>query len=63
MSTIIIPEPHYQSKFELAEYELFRMEANCRRMKYMIQNGYYVSEYTDEHWDKFKKILNQNKDE
>jgi len=39
------------------------MECNCRRMKYMIQNGYCVDEYTDENWNKFKDYLNQNKDE
>lgn len=63
MSVIIIPEPYYPTEYDRATYELFKMECNCRRMKHMIQNGYYVSEYTDEHWNKFKELLNQNKDE
>ena len=40
-----------------AKYELFRMECNVRRMKFMIDNGYFVSVYSDEEWKKFKKLI------
>jgi len=63
MSVIVIPEPYYPTEYDRARDELFKMECNCRRMKYMIQNGYCVDEYTDENWNKFKDYLNQNKDE
>lgn len=63
MSEIIFTEPNYSTEYDKSKYELFRMECNCRRMKWMIQNGYCVDEYTDEHWKRFKELLNQKEDE
>ena len=63
MSVIILTEPHYPTEYDRAKDELFRMECNCRRMKWMIQNGYCVDEYTDEHWKRFKELLKQKEDE
>lgn len=40
MSVIIFTEPHYPTEYDRARDGLFRMECNCRRMKWMIQNGY-----------------------
>ena len=62
MSVIIFTEPNYPTEYDKAKDELFRIECNCRRMKWMIQNGYYVDEYTDEHWNRFKELLKQKDD-
>jgi len=62
MNVILIPEPYIPTSYDISEYELFKMESNVRRMKHMIENGYYVNVYSEEEWQKFKK-RNQNKDE
>ena len=62
MNVILIPEPYIPTSYDISEYELFKMESNVRRMKHMIENGYYVNVYSEEEWQKFKK-RNQNKDD
>ena len=59
---ILIPELYIPTPYDIAEYELFKMKSNVRRMEYMIENGYYVNGYSEEEWQKFKK-RNQNKDD
>lgn len=36
--------------------EVFNMEVNTRRMKYMLQLGYGIKNYTEEEWLNFKKV-------
>lgn len=38
-----------------AESSLFIMESNVRRMKYMMELGWYCQEYSEEEWQKFKQ--------
>ena len=51
---ILIPEPYIPTQHDITERALFIMKSNVRRMEYMIENGYYVNEYSDEEWKKFK---------
>jgi hypothetical protein len=57
VGTIIIPEPHIPSEHERMRYSIYVMECNVRRMKYMLENNYICSEYSDEEWEKFKKTF------
>ena len=61
IGTVIIPEPYMRSEYEIAKDELWIMECNVRRMRYMIENGYYVREYSDKEWIKFKKLQDDKK--
>ena len=54
LGTICVSEPHIPSECEIMKYSLFIMECNVRRMKFMMEQGYYCSEYSDEEWEKFK---------
>lgn len=63
MGIFCISEPYTTTQYDIACSELFTMECNVRRMKYMISSGYYCSEYSDENWLKFKiwkNNLNKN---
>jgi hypothetical protein len=56
IGTICISEPIIPSKYEMARYSLFTMESNVCRMKYMMELGYFCNEYSEEEWQKFKKV-------
>ena len=49
-------EIEYDIEYKLAIRSLFIMEADARRMKHMIKLGYYCNEYSEEEWQKFKKV-------
>jgi len=34
------------------------MEKNAQRMRFMRKHGYYCTEYSDIHWNRFKTIKN-----
>lgn len=56
IGTICISEPVGSSPIEKSKNSLFVMEANVRRMRYMIECGYFCQEYSDEEWQKFRKL-------
>lgn len=56
IGTVIISDPWIPSDYDIAKHSLDIMECNARRMKHMIENGYFPPEYSDEEWEKFKKI-------
>lgn len=56
INTICISEPYIPSEYELARHSLYIMECNVRRMKYMMELGYFCKEYSEEEWQKFKKV-------
>lgn len=56
LGTICISEPHIPSEYEIAKHSLFIMECNVRRMKYMMDLGYFCNEYSEDEWQKFKKV-------
>ena len=56
IGTICISEPMIVSEYELARHSLFIMESNVRRMKYMMELGYFCNEYSEDEWQKFKKV-------
>lgn len=56
---IVIPEPWILSPEEESMEALYEMKVRIQRMEYMIHNGYYVREYSDEHWKRFKTHLKQ----
>jgi len=60
---IVIPEPWIPSPEEESKDALYEMKVRIQRMEYMMHRGYYVREYSDDNWEKFKKHLNQIKDE
>jgi len=47
---ILIPEPYIPTQCDITERALFIMKSNVRRMEIMMENGYYVLEYTEEEW-------------
>ena len=50
-------QPSYTpTDYDLSVYALFVMEVNVRRMKCMIENGFYPPIYSDEYWSEFKQI-------
>lgn len=55
-SAIYIPAPMEYNEVDFAKRELFTMECNVRRMRFMIENGYFCKEYSEDEWQKFKKI-------
>jgi hypothetical protein len=56
LGTICISEPHIPSEYEMAKQSLFIMESNVHRMKYMMDLGYFCNEYSEDEWQKFKKV-------
>jgi hypothetical protein len=56
IGVIVISEPPIVSNHDIARHALFIMESNIRRMQYMINNKYYVSEYSEEAWQEFKTL-------
>jgi len=56
IGTIIISEPYIQSDYDVSKKVLYIMESNIRRMKHMIDNGFYVSEYSEKAWQQFKAL-------
>lgn len=56
---ILIPEPYILTPYDIAMKELFIMESNANRMKYMIEQGFYCDQYSEEKWLEFKKWHNQ----
>ena len=46
LGTICISESHIPSEYEMAKHSLFIMESNVRRMKYMMDLGYFCNEYS-----------------
>ena len=56
LGTICISEPCIPSEYELARHSLFIIESNVRRMKYMMDLGYFCNEYSEDEWQKFKKF-------
>jgi hypothetical protein len=59
--TIQINKPYEDTPYDFAKRELFNMEVRVRRMKHMIENGYYVKEYTDKEWINFKQYKNETR--
>lgn len=41
---------------EHAERELVTMRTNVHRMEYMFDLGWYCMEYSEDEWQKFKKV-------
>jgi hypothetical protein len=56
IGTICISEPMIPSEYEIAKYSLSVMECNIRRMKYMMDLGYFCKEYSEDEWQKFKEV-------
>ena len=56
IGTIVISEPNMLSDYDIARHALFIIETNARRMKHMINSGYYMSEYSEEAWQEFKTL-------
>jgi hypothetical protein len=56
IGTACISEPIIPSEYDMARHALFIMESNVRRMKYMMELGYFCKEYSEEEWQKFKKV-------
>ena len=56
IGTICISEPHIPSDYEIAKHSLFIMKSNVKRMEYMMDLGYFCNEYSEEEWQKFKKV-------
>ncbi len=56
IGTICISEPTIPSEYDMARHSLFIMESNVHRMKYMMELGYFCNEYSEEEWQKFKKV-------
>jgi hypothetical protein len=56
IGTICISESMIPFEYELAKHSLFIMESNVHRMKYMMELGYFCSEYSEDEWKKFKKV-------
>ncbi len=56
IGTLFISEPFIPFEYEIAKHALFIMECNVRRRKHMIELGYHCNEYSEENWQKFKKV-------
>lgn len=56
IGTICISGPYIPSEYELSRHSLYVIECNVRRMKYMMELGYFCKEYSEEEWQKFKKV-------
>ena len=51
-----VRRPTIPSEYDMARHSLFIMESNVHRMKYMMELGYFCNEYSEEEWQKFKKV-------
>lgn len=56
INTICISEPYIPTDYEISKHSLFVMECNVRRMKHMIEWGYFCREYSEDEWQNFKGI-------
>ena len=51
---MIVISIYIPTDYDVSKYSLFIMESNVRRMNFMIYNGFYPKEYSDEVWNEFK---------
>lgn len=63
MGPICITIPYYDDDIEIMRNEILRMKSNVHRMEYMLENNYICSKYSEEEWQKFKKLLRIKRNE